>query len=706
MSVPLDLHFHDTQRPGLTAGDYTVTVTQKVTSPKNGELGKEFFQPLVQPVQVTAPRFALDPVTVHAVHPANGAAGRFDQTLPHCTLRRPSLPWQRLIGSDSKHQDLPWMALLVLGPGEIREDPAAGGLATPRTGADVPKAESGVAVPAVTPTAAEQTLPCRTIDVLATVFTQVCPRDSDDELAHAAHVRKARPAAAFRGEELVEGDFAVLLAGRLPRKPGPYAAHLVSLEGHGKHLTGTLPGNPQWVRLVSLWSWTFTSKDGARHFPAVVGKLAGGDLLLRRPPRGTAGGSAAEKEVRRRLNRGYVPVPSRLSSGEQTLAWYRGPLTPVVPPALPDLPQHVTSGDHAAVYLPDHGVFDIGYASAWSLGRALALSDADYVASLTGWLAVARRTVTRMLTTGPPESGRWRVPASPGERLTAWFANGPADAVAAALDVPPGSRPDRESGPPSGERTAPAAALLHTRAEEVADALAALGAETTELVNARSWLRRLELLEQVPFGYLVPDAGMLPPESLRFFHVDQDWLSRLCAGARGVGRFGEVDALAERAMTAIAPPPRPQAGLLLRSALVSDCPDLVIEVSGGAGVEILRRSVLAADVLICLFDAVPASVVLREPAQGLHFGIDGPDVINLRQPTGTDCGKEITGRKLTGLAAFQRDTQRAVFRFGTHSSSLSTALAKQHGIGSAAFKSSDLAVQLLNSPHQITFPAA
>ena len=37
------------------------------------------------------------------------------------------------------------------------------------------------------------------------------------------------------------------------------------------------------------------------------------------------------------------------------------------------------------------------------------------------------------------------------------------------------------------------------------------------------WLARLRLLHGVPFAYLVPDADLLPPESVRFFYLDRDW---------------------------------------------------------------------------------------------------------------------------------------------------------------------------------------
>ena len=45
-----------------------------------------------------------------------------------------------------------------------------------------------------------------------------------------------------------------------------------------------------------------------------------------------------------------------------------------------------------------------------------------------------------------------------------------------------------------------------------------------------SWLSRLRLLEGVPFPYIVPSEGMLPNESIRFFHVDRNWLDALVDG--------------------------------------------------------------------------------------------------------------------------------------------------------------------------------
>ena len=62
---------------------------------------------------------------------------------------------------------------------------------------------------------------------------------------------------------------------------------------------------------------------------------------------------------------------------------------------------------------------------------------------------------------------------------------------------------------------------------------------------------RLYQLKGVPFKYLVPDSSMLPPESMRFFWVDYNWLATLCDGALSLGRIGSLDTLHDQAMQSI-----------------------------------------------------------------------------------------------------------------------------------------------------------
>ena len=52
--------------------------------------------------------------------------------------------------------------------------------------------------------------------------------------------------------------------------------------------------------------------------------------------------------------------------------------------------------------------------------------------------------------------------------------------------------------------------------------------------QAMRWLTRLRLLEAVPFQYLVPAEEMLPTETIRFFHIDRNWVDALIDGAMSV----------------------------------------------------------------------------------------------------------------------------------------------------------------------------
>src|SRR6266700_7898445 len=55
---------------------------------------------------------------------------------------------------------------------------------------------------------------------------------------------------------------------------------------------------------------------------------------------------------------------------------------------------------------------------------------------------------------------------------------------------------------------------------------------------ATSFLAHLRLLVGVPFQYLIPDAAMLPDESIRFFYLDRSWTDRLVDGVLAVGEVG------------------------------------------------------------------------------------------------------------------------------------------------------------------------
>jgi hypothetical protein len=173
----------------------------------------------------------------------------------------------------------------------------------------------------------------------------------------------------------------------------------------------------------------------------------------------------------------------------------------------------------------------------------------------------------------------------------------------------------------------------------------------------RRFLARLRLLHGVPFSYLVPDAELLPVESMRFFYIDRAWTDALVQGALSVGTITSADRTqleavyphirtevdeAERTIRR----PRGEArlaagsgtitGFIMRSRVVSGWPNLHVRAyardvvaddvlttaaeSHPDRMKVLRMERLAPAVLLVLFDGVPAVVHVEEPRQGIQFG--------------------------------------------------------------------------------------
>jgi hypothetical protein len=174
----------------------------------------------------------------------------------------------------------------------------------------------------------------------------------------------------------------------------------------------------------------------------------------------------------------------------------------------------------------------------------------------------------------------------------------------------------------------------------------------------RRFLARLRLLHGVPFSYLVPDADLLPIESIRFFYIDRTWTDAMVQGALSVGTISTVDRVQ---LEAVYPHIRHEVdeterkirepggelplkgtggtitGFLMRSRLVSGWPNIHVRgysrdllpddalttaaESDPDRMKVLRMERLAPAVLLVLFDGVPAVVHMEEPRQGIQFGV-------------------------------------------------------------------------------------
>ena len=183
----------------------------------------------------------------------------------------------------------------------------------------------------------------------------------------------------------------------------------------------------------------------------------------------------------------------------------------------------------------------------------------------------------------------------------------------------------------------------------------------------RRFLARLRLLHGVPFSYLVPDAKLLPIESIRFFYVDRAWTDALTQGALSVGTVSTADRAqlesvyphirseVDEAERTIRQPKSEQllkagsgtlTGFILRSRAVSGWPNLHVRAysvdqldddeltnlaeSDPSRMKVLRMERLAPAVLFVIFDGVPAVVHIEEPRQGIQFGVrlDPEDPLN------------------------------------------------------------------------------
>ena len=173
----------------------------------------------------------------------------------------------------------------------------------------------------------------------------------------------------------------------------------------------------------------------------------------------------------------------------------------------------------------------------------------------------------------------------------------------------------------------------------------------------RRFLASLRLLHGVPFSYLVPDADLLPPESIRFFYIDRNWTDAMVQGALSVGTITTTDRAqletvypqlreevdeTERTIrlpqgeARLGAPGGTITGFLLRSRAVSGWPALHVRAyardlleddaltteaeSHPERMKLLRMERLAPAVLLVLIDGVPAVVHIEEPRQGIQFG--------------------------------------------------------------------------------------
>ena len=608
---PSQILFSSYLKPALPVGEYKVTITQKLSKVQGTGTEKLLQKETYKNFFVAGERFRINPGEIGGVFPPAFSLGEHSGVFPHVMIKRSTLPWERKISPNDNSSFCPWLGLLV-----IYENEEAFVTSSPAKLADV---RSRLKIEDSAEPGEADTDTIQILRIKKELLHNILPAKTD--LCALTHVRQV----VGNTNKADAGNMAVLIANRLPLKGGVSTVYLVSFENRYKDGdSGAFDDTEkdEWVSLVQLHSWSFTSTEhfkisqtflnkagnltptikeklnkisGKEFFtekdflkslkeeaqlteeelntyqPELIKDFSFGDFsnlvkhLSRTPSTLRLPDSKlpSTDQNLKYLQSGFYPLPHKLRQGAQTVSWYHGPLATA--PAKPLPIGSVACADSLLHYYQDNGMFDVSYAAAWELGRLLALQNAHFSAALYKW----KKQYVRSL----HKARQMRaVPHLPG----------------ANRDYAPAPLP----------------------------------------VSADHWLKDLALLKGVPFNYLVPDEELLPVESIRFFRLDKSWVQTLLDGALSIGRIARNDAeydsmiIAEEKLLAC----KEVTGFIMRSEVVSGWPALQIEGFGSVKeddkLNILRNESLSANVKLCLFEGELKALSLHLKPEMLHFGLD------------------------------------------------------------------------------------
>lgn len=611
--------FYDNYQAPLTAGSYRFVLQQTVKLERDED--RHYYQD--QRFEVLAPRYSIDRDEIQAYFPPNGGVADYTNVLPHLVLLTRNLPWERTLSSQRE----PWLALLVLSDQDVADGKV---VLTTGTVADLkphrpddlpgddetlgtwlrPDGIDAVLLPRFKRTEDANT-PVRLLDLDLKLFRKLCP--ARKELPLLAHIRHVDTTDKVQLEMVADGEFSVLVANRFPSE-GTNTVYLISLEGWNE-LFDADPGQPQpasRVRLITLGSWTFVNdKTGHDTFDGLMQQLKKNAAVSGVALPGTSG----HTHVDNAFKRGYVPLDYKPLQSTPTIAWYRGPLSPL-PRQRMNRPAFERA-DAALIFDDKNGMMDVSYASAWELGRLLALSSPAFAKGL---------------------------------RL---FAERSKNAAEFTKEIEEFLKQHRSSfKDPNSVSPAPPNERI-----KIADDLVA-------------WIARLVMLYPVPYHYLVPHTSLLPQESLRFFHLDDNWVNALVDGALSIAvRTAEQHVSSRAELQSVLskivyqhrlrlqgkePEWNPserymeitKSGFLLRSSILSGWPGVEVTASTNAPADpnlpkILRLDEISEGVLFCLVRGSLETVTFREPREGITFGVSSDGKLTSKSGKTLDVKKDL-----------------------------------------------------------------
>jgi len=559
MSNQGSVKFIQYHQPSLESGEYHIQIEQTIAS--SGKINQQTFNRNLT-FAVQGERFApLSPEDIYAVFPPRDSLGLHYNVLPHITVKRSTLPWERYPGTTD--ENLPWLILLLFRDNDFDNEsdrPKPKNITLQQLRDGQPKVKNPNITLEVGQTEKQQVT---VIDVKKKYLEPILPTKAD--LAYLSHVRQREGGNGNSSED----EFATIFCNRLPEANGISTVHLVSVEGRYDgwgNFDYLGAGDNDNIRLVSLASWSFACVDHEQSFTQILQKLNRNPSYPRLPQN-------SNYQAEQKLAMGYMPLPHSLRQGSQTVSWYRGPLIPDHNSEAYQFP--IKASDELLRYDQNLGLFDASYAAAWQLGRMLTLQNQNLALDLFNWKRANAQNLKQL-------------------------------------------------------------------EQEVSD-LPLLGQPNSEPIpipqKIQDWFKGFELLQGIPFNYLLPDEQLLPPESIRFFWVDQLWIDCLQDGAFSIGRVTQNDHQDDHSIRENfdlnRSTDRRITGIILRSQVVPGWPSLLIDgydravqgldfIPQGNRLTIVRMEKLAKDVLICLFEGEVKTVDLHLKPEAMHFGLDVP----------------------------------------------------------------------------------
>ncbi|KAF5643440.1 Tol [Fusarium tjaetaba] len=686
--------------PSLNAGKHTATLPDG----RNGDpnlIDKDTTKPrqrrtvnMRQQQHLLAPQYSLPEDAVVSVFPTPGHTAQ-PLTLPHIVLKNPQCPWEREVVDRDAHDadslnSVPWLALVVftaeelaldanersdylgIGPTEEPTETLGFTLNVKDATAEgkVPR-PSGRGVFIAKPDDEQRAKKSSdTIDLItfpAALFHKLFVRTSEDTNGNQvskgdvkmfrflSHVRTVATDGMLSTAETdgEPGTFALSISPRIAPQtittPTTLYAHLISLQGiHGCTPPDLSAGSKARVVMTSLYSWSYTSlpPDASSVIPTF--EKLGDDLsVLYTDLKGSIRTDKTEMEklVTKRLEEGFTLTRYRTVTGEVTAGLLRGPLVPIKVrhPRQSGMTFQTDVGADLNILDPDLGLMDLSYSSAWQVGRTLGQGDSTFASAL----ARLRGDLSKEALYKSKQGVHMTLGASSDTVLSE---------AAKAISRLQGMN-EKFASPSS-----PQVSTNRWRRGESSDTPVTHQRISTDpdYLTVQSWILDKLHLADIPAHYLITDTSQVPPETLRFFHIDENWTEALIDGALSLANQSTSEdyarlAIKKQLQDYINKPleglgycqQMPKYGFIMRSEILVQFPDLAVspefaEVVNPNGEEdkikprapILVQRRLSSDKMLVLFDRTPPNLAALEftlPSHQQSFMIgSGLDRNNLK----------------------------------------------------------------------------